>query len=1399
MVPSDIVLMERLPLTPTGKLDQNALPAPGLDVQEALPSYVEPRTPVQKRVAEIQAEILGRARCGLTDDFFESGGHSLLATQLVTRVREAFDVKLPLRTVFEHRRLAEFCEQIELQISDRGNGDPRQPLPDAIPPIPRDRPLPLSFSQRRLWFLDRMEGPSATYNIALALDLEGDLDVDALRASIAAIVGRHEILRTVYAVNDGTPVQMVQEHDLPVLELADSVPPERLDTLLSDIASRPFDLTIGPVFRAILLPVGPRRHVLVFAAHHIACDGWSLGVLNRELAALYEGRPLPPPAVQYADFAAWQTGLLTGPGLTEQIEWWKEQLHGAPPLLTLPADRPRREVQTFQGDVERFQLDGETTAALSRLAGTCGATLYMVTLAAYGAMLSLFSGQSEVVVGSPSANRDNSQLESLVGLFVNTIALRLDLSGDPPFRDLVDRVRQTVLGAFSHQQIPFDLVVESLNPERSLSHAPVFQAWFVLQNLPDTDLILPGLAIRPRPVRTTAAKFDISVFLEPVADRLEGVIEYNTSLFDSSTVRRMGDQLRTLLENAARMPELPLSQAWQPTPEVARSLTPGRRTEIAAPAPLRRSAASRVAGEGPRNEVEEKLVELWSQLLGVRTLAIHDNFFHLGGDSLLAVKMISRAEKLFARRIPLATIFQAVTVAEFAARLATGASRPEARPLVPLRAAGSLPAIFFVHDISGQVLSYLPLADAMGGFRAVYALQSRGASGDEPAQADLHSSLESMAADYIREIRTVQPHGPYLLGGHSSGATVAFEMSRQLEAAGDKVACLAVLDAPAPGTFESDPVPQDEAELLVYLTRTLAIFFGTEIPLERAELIPLSGEDRLKLTLTRLQAKKAVPVEASPRQFAAMFRAYRANLVCARDYRVKSRIQAPVFVWIAKESAFDPAGWQALTTGSVQTLPAEGGHVSMLKPPNAAGLAASLNSVLDSSLRPAGDRGTIVFGLLPHFGHHNASLKIAWDLKQRGYRVVYASTESRLRDYIISQGFDFYPIEYLEPPPDPLWLPSFGIFNSIRAARKLYRQTLCTLIDGKTFEVLARDLRPSLFVIENALITFAMAAQTSPVPSILLSAFLCTERGPNIPRLDSDLQPGKSWFGRLRVDFSWLIYLGARRLREFAFDLAGLSEKRAAARLATLSGFPFEQKYDTRRSLFPSLKMTEIVLCPEEFDFPRTNSTNARFLGPAVHVNRAEPAFDWSWRDESKPLVYFSLGTVLDSAPLANRLRDAVLQAFAGRPGLQLLMATGQTWKPSPGGSVPDNVHIVARAPQLQALRRAALHITHGGLSSVKESIWFGVPMLVFPFHVDQKGLAARVAYRRLGYRLDPRRADPDRVRGLVDQALIDPEIRTAIGGMRDIFHRREEHANAADFIEEQLSKHQHLRKAASC
>ncbi|HVK94673.1 MAG TPA: amino acid adenylation domain-containing protein, partial [Noviherbaspirillum sp.] len=560
MVPAHFIVLDRLPLTPNGKVDRKALPAPDMAGSDI--DHVAPRTPMEDVLASIWGEALRLDKVGVRHNFFHIGGHSLLATQLISRVRAAFQVELPLHALFEAPTIEALSDRIKLAQQEQTG----MAAPDILPVKHGDTP-PLSFAQQRLWFLDQFENGSAFYNIPVAMRLVGELDIAALARTLNEIVRRHEALRTTFSSADGNPVQVVAsalEIALPVMDLTALAHGEREANAqwhLQDEAQTPFDLEIGPLIRARLIRLEQTEHIIALSLHHIVADAWSMGVLVREVAALYAAyrgnlpSPLPELPIQYADFAHWQRQWLSGDVLQCQLSYWTKQLADAPALLALPTDRPRPSVQRHNGAAHPFTVPEKTTAGLYALGRRAGATLFMTLTAAFNVLLSRYSGQTDICIGTPIANRNRAEIEALIGFFVNTLVLRSHVDSHADFNSLLQQVRATALGAYAHQDVPFERLVDALKPERHLSHSPLFQVMLVLQNAPMSGLTLPDLSLQPITGNRTSAKFDLTLYVTENDGQLSCSFEYDTDLFDSATIERMAGHFTHLLDAIIAAPE----------------------------------------------------------------------------------------------------------------------------------------------------------------------------------------------------------------------------------------------------------------------------------------------------------------------------------------------------------------------------------------------------------------------------------------------------------------------------------------------------------------------------------------------------------------------------------------------------------------------------------------------------------------------------------------------------------------------------------------------------------------------------------------------------------------------------------------------------------------------------
>ena len=770
-------------------------------------------------------------------------------------------------------------------------------------------PVPLSFAQQRLWFLDQLEPGNPAYNVLRTFRFTGRLDAAVLEECLNEIVRRHESLRTTFSVVKEQPVQVITPSLtllLPIIDFSDWPEPERdaqVQQFVTKESQRAFDLAQGPLLRTTLLRLGEEEHILLLVIHHIVSDGWSMVVFFRELATLYEAfsmeqpSPLPQLPIQYADFAVWQREWLQGEVLEAQLTYWKQQLSGHPPVLNLPTDRPRPAVQTFRGARQSIVLSRELTEALKVLSHQEGATLFMTLLAAFKTLLYRYTRQEDMLVGSPIANRNRLEVEGLIGYFSNIVIMRTDLSGDPSFRELVSRVRRVALGAYQHQDLPFQKLADFPN----LARTPLSRAVFALRGAPRQPLELPGITVSSLDVHNGMANFDLYLSMEEKTENLTGVLQYKTDLFNATTITQMLRYFQTLLETLVANPDQRLLDLPHLTEAEQRQLTVNRDDAQAdypniaptsgdAPWKTLKSQRTFVA---PQDTLQFQLTKVWEQVLGIQPIGVKDNFFELGGHSLLALRLIAEIEKAFNKHLPPAILFQTPTVEQLANILRQAGWSAPWSSLVAIQPSGSKPPFFCVPGNLGNVFTDLgDLAWHLGPDQPFYGLQD---GIQNPTQ------IEALATQYLDEIRAAQPEGPYLLGGVCSGGVIAFEMAQQLQTQGQQVALLALVEPPPPRV----PGLRSYIELATSIFRRFVRRFGHHSR-NVSQLGP--AEQR---AFVRLKAKVI------------------ANLWAARCYAPQPYL-GQIHLFFASESPRSPndprLGWRELATGGAETHMISGNH-----------------------------------------------------------------------------------------------------------------------------------------------------------------------------------------------------------------------------------------------------------------------------------------------------------------------------------------------------------------------------------------------------------------------------------------------------------------------------------------
>ncbi|MEU4167249.1 amino acid adenylation domain-containing protein [Streptomyces sp. NPDC026665] len=789
MVPAAVVPLSRLPLNPAGKIDRRALPA----TYTTAVSSRGPRNSHEEKLCSLFSELLGLERVGIDDDFFALGGHSLLATRLINRARAEMGIEIPIRKIFDLPTVAAFAEW-----SRKATG-PRRLKFEPRDHVGENAPIPLSFAQRRMWILHQLDRGAAAYNISPTFRLTGPLDEAALASAIGDVVARHEILRTTYVTDtDGEPQpSILSAAQVPVRVPVVDVTPEGESRSIGEAAAHRFDLATEIPLRATLLRRSAREHVLVLVVHHIATDGTSGAPLARDLAEAYSARldgrapQWEPPAAQYKDYALWQRELLGDVAdpdslAAAQCAYWRKELDRVPQPLNLPLDRPRPAVRSSEGAAIDLVVGPESAARLRRLADERGMTLSMVLQAALAVLLGKLGGGEDVPIGNPIAGRTDEGLADMVGFFVNTQVLRVDLSGDPSFTDVLARVRDKALAAHEHQDLPFETLVEALDLERSAAYQPLFQVMFAWQNFEKRELELRGLKVEFEQHLTSTAQADLMFSLaEDGSGALRGDLIYATTLFDRETAETIAAGFVSVLEQLVAEPQLPVGAIDVPETGLKES----RR--------------------GPRNAHEEKLCALFGDLLGLERVGVDDDFFVLGGNPELAVRLSARILEEFGVDLPLRTITDHPTAAELGGLVVVGGTPDDQSDsygiVLPLnRDPGTgEPPLWFFHGGGGLGWAFFTFAPHVKD-RAAYSLQSRGSNGKDP----LADSVEEMVEDYLAQILAIQPEGPYHLIGWSFGGPVVHAAAAELDRRGHRVGLVAVLDAPPATTAPDSPFKQ---------------------------------------------------------------------------------------------------------------------------------------------------------------------------------------------------------------------------------------------------------------------------------------------------------------------------------------------------------------------------------------------------------------------------------------------------------------------------------------------------------------------------------------------------------------------------------------------------------------
>ncbi|MRH89525.1 amino acid adenylation domain-containing protein [Nocardia sp. SYP-A9097] len=841
MVPTAIVPLQDLPRTPNCKLDRDALPAPRL-----IPDAQEPPVgPQEEAVAAVFAEVLGIDQVWRDDDFFALGGNSLIATRVAARLSSALGIAIPVRSVFDAPTVAELAELIA------SGADADRPRPG---PRPRPERTPLSAAQQRMWFLNRYDPGSPVYNIPGAFEIEGALDITALRAAIDDVVARHEVLRTIYPAGpDGLPYQQIlppTPGGTPLTEIATNAG-EVTQRLISQL-SRGFDITQEPPLRICVLHTAPQHAVLAMAVHHIAADGWSMAPLARDVLCAYLSRiagappdwaPLP---LQYADYALWQRELLGSDADPEslahrQLDFWRSALAGIPEVHGIPTDRPRPEMPSGMGDRIEFTVPTRVHDSLQMLARAQGASPFMVVHAALSVLLARLSGETDIALGSVVAGRGDGELDDLVGMFVNTVVLRSHLDPAAGFAATLAATRRADLAVYGNMDLPFERLVEALASVRSTAHHPLFQVLLAFQNVQIPRTTLPGLEVRPIEAPAPGSKFELEWMLaeqfgeagEP--NGITGSLTFATDLFDRATAQSLADRFVALLTALTATPDAPIGDLAVAgglpalTMRIQDEDTPAVRIH---PEPQRRPYRA------PRTDAERALTESFTAVLAAERIGVDDNFFEVGGNSMAAVQLVTLVRERTGIPMPLQWMFLDPTPAALARRLTDAAEQPEVEPslrvLLPMRPAGEGPALFCIHPAVGLAWCYGGLVQYVDRDHPVYGLQSPGVVDGGTADR----TIGDLAVRYVEEMRRVQPEGPYHLLGYSAGGPIAHAIAVELRHRGAEVGSLVMMDARAEVRITADAD-------LPPLAMLLAEFGGIDVPAGLEGVTPAQAADLL--------------------------------------------------------------------------------------------------------------------------------------------------------------------------------------------------------------------------------------------------------------------------------------------------------------------------------------------------------------------------------------------------------------------------------------------------------------------------------------------------------------------------------------------------------------------------
>ncbi|MDQ8024347.1 MAG: amino acid adenylation domain-containing protein, partial [Moraxellaceae bacterium] len=818
MIPQHLMVLDAIPLLPNGKIDRKSLPVPDMSVRSA-GERIAPRNPLERTIAEAMAKVLGVTELGVDDDFFSMGGHSLLAAQLTSRLNKELGIALSLRALFDGPTVAKLARLVEDY--QREHGSEGAIVREPIVHLADQSHGPMSVMQERLYLLEQFNPGQITYNTPSAHRLRGELDTEAFQRAVQAMLQRQSALRTSIELVDGEPMQVIHDHvELDIREVedlshfGDDVRDGEVTRRLDALIQQPLRLDRAPLIASRLFRLGPQEHIWFFMPHHLIWDGWSFDLMYSEMSELYAAQiehrapVLPELTVSYLDYSVWHRQWLQGPEYAKQLAFWRDRLGGAGQgVEALPTDLPRRPGMSGRGATRRINVSRATTEALHAAALKLDATLFMVLLAAYFTLVSRTSGLRELIIGTPVRGRNSAEVEPLMGYFTSLLPLRVEVDASMTFAQALARVKDMVLDSFGHPDVRLEDLVRELSMRSREGGAVLYHALFSFQDIRNRVTHWGPLEHGRFPVFQTGATQDLGMWLVEQDEGLSGGFMYNADIFHGQTAELLHNRYLQLLDRIGNDPSISLEALT--AFDDGQPLLFGRpaadiEVDAAATADAIEVEAVAEANDEDLDPLAVRLLEIWRDLLRNPRIVADDDFFTLGGHSLQAVQMFHRFNHETGVNLPLATLLGARTVRALALAYRHAGAHAEGEtdaptrvdpwaPLVPIRTHGDGLPFFLVHAVGGNVLNYRALAEALPEGFPIYGLQALGLDG---RTAPLEK-IEAMAERYVREIRQLQPHGPYHLAGGSMGGMIAYEMAQQLVAAGERVGLLGLIDTSA--------------------------------------------------------------------------------------------------------------------------------------------------------------------------------------------------------------------------------------------------------------------------------------------------------------------------------------------------------------------------------------------------------------------------------------------------------------------------------------------------------------------------------------------------------------------------------------------------------------------------